>query len=176
MEKPKFKLKNDEEAAAVELQSALNFSTDDLAANQEGHLSAMQRGKLQATERRCMGVGIFGLLIIAWSVLNADGRIDVAIGQGNFAWLAIAGVSAFAWYKWKQYFDDISGPEIASLQGRVNLEIAGNKNTSLTLRLQDTKFTVNKNVFLAFKNGDPYRLYYAPRQKKILSAEWLRDV
>jgi hypothetical protein len=176
VEKPKFKEKNDEQIAQYELQSALGFSTDDLAANQEGHLSAMQRGKLQATERLCMGIGMFGLLIIAWSVLNADGRIDVAIGQGNFAWLAIAGVTAFAWYKWKQYFDDIRAPEIASLQGRVNLEMAGNKNTSLTLRLQDTKFTVNKNVFLAFKNGDPYAVYFAPHSKRLLSAEWLREV
>jgi hypothetical protein len=30
-------------------------------------------------------------------------------------------------------------------------------------------------VFLSFKNGDPYRIYYAPATKLILSAEWLRD-
>jgi hypothetical protein len=36
-------------------------------------------------------------------------------------------------------------------------------------------FAINKPIFLAFKNGDPYRIYYAPHSKTLLSAEWLRD-
>ena len=33
--------------------------------------------------------------------------------------------------------------------------------------------SINKDVFLAFKNGDPYAIYYAPYSKTLLSAEWL---
>ena len=33
-----------------------------------------------------------------------------------------------------------------------------------------------KAVFLAFKNNDPYRIYYTVGSKTILSAEWLYDI
>lgn len=175
MEKFKFKEKNDEEIAQYELQSALHFSTDDLDANREGHLSVIQRGRLQVLERVCMGIGIAGLLLIVWSILNAGGRIDVAIAQGSFVWFVAAGLTAFIWYRWKLYFDDVRSSEISSMQGRVNLEMTGNKNTSLSLTMNDTKFTVKKSVFLAFKNGDPYVIYYTPHTHTLLSAEWLRE-
>ncbi|MBK8029121.1 MAG: hypothetical protein IPK17_06325 [Chloroflexi bacterium] len=41
--------------------------------------------------------------------------------------------------------------------------------------LDGRKFKVQHDGFLAFKNGDPYRLYYTPHSHTILSAEWLRD-
>jgi hypothetical protein len=83
---------------------------------------------------------------------------------------------AFSWFKWKQYFDDLRAPEIGGLQGRVNLDMSVNgKSSTLRLTIQDTKFDVKKDVFLAFKNSDPYAIYYAPHSKTILSAEWLRQ-
>jgi hypothetical protein len=175
VEKPKFKLKNDEEIAGLELQSALNFSFEDLEANHDGRLSDAQRANLATAESRWLGTAILSTLAIIWSILNAGGRIDVAVGQGNIAWLIVAAIAAFSWYKWKQYFDDLPRPEIGALQGRVNLDMSVNgKNSTLSLTIQDTQFDVKKDVFLAFKNGDPYAIYYAPHTKTILSAEWLR--
>jgi hypothetical protein len=176
MDKPKFKLKNDEEVAELELQSALNFSYEDLEANRDGHLSSTQRSEFTLIERRWMVSAIIATLIIVWSILNAGGRIDVAIGRGGIPWFIAAGAMTFSWYKWKQYFDDLRSTEISALQGHVNLDMTVNgKSSTLSLTIQDTKFDVKKDVFLAFKNGDPYAIYYAPHSKTILSAEWLRQ-
>jgi hypothetical protein len=176
VEKPKYKLKNDETDADIALAIALDFTPEDLEANRDGHLSSSQRADFALIERRWMVSAVIATLIIVWSILNVGGRIDVAIGQGGIPWFIAAGAMAFSWYKWKLYFDDLRTPEIGGLQGRVDLDMTVNgKSSTLNLTIQATQFDVKKDVFLAFKNGDPYAIYYAPHSKTILSAEWLRD-
>jgi hypothetical protein len=83
VEKPKYKLKNDEADAELALQLALDFTPEDIEANRDGHLSQTQRSDFALVERRWMVSAIIATLIIVWSILNAGGRIDVAIGQGG---------------------------------------------------------------------------------------------
>lgn len=64
---------------------------------------------------------------------------------------------------------------MASVKGRVSLNIYEGKNGGYSVAIDDIAFHVSSSVFLAFKNNDPYRIYYAPSSKVILSAEALRD-
>ena len=58
----------------------------------------------------------------------------------------------------------------------VDLSLNALQNTAeYFLRVENMRFTIKQNAFLTFKNGDPYRLYYAPYSQQILSVEWLRD-
>ena len=50
----------------------------------------------------------------------------------------------------------------------------GGITRAISSALAASTFVVSKQVFLAFKNGDPYRVYYAPNSKRIVAAEWLR--
>jgi hypothetical protein len=176
MENPKSKNKNEQEDAQWTLQVALGFDDEDIEANRDGRLSNRQRARLADHEFRWIGIAILASLVIVWSILNASGRIDVAIGQGGIPWLIAAAITGYAWYKGKQYYDYLHAQEIGAVQGRVQLNMQSSKNsTALTVGIQDLQFSVKQQAFLAFKNGDPYAIYYAPRSKTILSAEWLRE-
>lgn len=66
--------------------------------------------------------------------------------------------------------------QVALAEGRVDLSLNALQNTAeYFLRVENMRFTIKQNAFLTFKNGDPYRIYYAPHSKKILSVEWLRE-
>lgn len=64
------------------------------------------------------------------------------------------------------------GGAAASIEGRINLNINGRR---FSIALDNQRFDLKQEAFLAFKNDDPYRLYFTPRTKILLSAEWLRD-
>ncbi len=63
-----------------------------------------------------------------------------------------------------------------SVQGHVDLDIRGGRNSVVyRLIISGEYFQVDKAVFLAFKNDEPYAVYFAPHSHKLLSAEWLRE-
>lgn len=43
------------------------------------------------------------------------------------------------------------------------------------LKIGKLNFKIKKFGMLAFKNDEPYAIYYTPRTKILLSAEWLRE-
>jgi hypothetical protein len=71
---------------------------------------------------------------------------------------------------------DLRVGEAQSLEGRIQLDtVSVSSAQQFTVTVEGHKFVVNKPVFLAFKNGDPYVIYYLPRSNTMLSAEWLRE-
>ncbi|MFN8565797.1 MAG: hypothetical protein U0703_30125, partial [Anaerolineae bacterium] len=72
---------------------------------------------------------------------------------------------------------DVNEDQVMSTEGRVDLSMRGrsSNNVECTIRVGDMRFRVKQQVFLAMKNGDPYRLYFSRRSKRLLSAEWLRE-
>src|SRR5262249_36406955 len=71
---------------------------------------------------------------------------------------------------------DLLSGKAGAVEGRIALDVAARKEGAYyRVAVANQTFGVRKNVFLAFKNGDPYRIYYAPHSKTLLSAEWLRD-
>ena len=62
----------------------------------------------------------------------------------------------------------IKSPSV--VEGQIRTKIT---NTKHSIYIDDMSFDVDVLLFRIFKNGDPYRIYYAPHTKQILSAVWL---
>lgn len=83
-----------------------------------------------------------------------------------------SGLLGYHAYKMRQ---DLKHDHIEVVEGRVQLDIASNGQygNSYKLHIGEISFNIHKAQFFALKNGDPYRVYYMPATKHILSLEWL---
>ncbi len=73
---------------------------------------------------------------------------------------------------------EIREGKVLCVAGRVVLDIANTRThqqSNFYIHVEGERFTVRKDGLLAFKNGDPYTIYYSPYKNTMLSAEWLRD-
>ena len=164
------------------LMDAFAFDEDDLEANQAGAFSRQQIARLNR-DRRAQALG--GMFILL------AGIIALALGFGavDFAFLTPAlvvilvgmsalflGLPAAIWLRAAKATADLRENRVAEAEGRVDLSVRAVQNAaSYYLRIGDMRFGVKQAAFLAMKNGDPYRIYYARRSKRILSVEWLRE-
>jgi hypothetical protein len=172
----KNKSKNESVSPEDELMYAIGFTPVELAANRDGVLSEYQRKKFRVERRTNVVATIFSLLIAVAIFLFGQARFSAM--DGIFLWIPIGfcGIAAlFAIVKVDELHRDVTQNRVEAVQGRVSLDITENRyRSAYTIKIQDRMWDVNKHIFLAFKNGDPYVVYYAPYGKKILSAEWLR--
>ncbi len=89
--------------------------------------------------------------------------------------LACVALYAFCWFKRADYQSDLDERIVYATEGRIRLVLDEERNNARYLvSVGSLTFVVGKQTFLAFKNGDPYRIYYAPNSKRIVAAEWLR--
>jgi hypothetical protein len=158
------------------LMVALDFDDDDLAANKSGEYSDHQIAELK--RRRTWQAIIFSLTTVVVSLLALVSTtsaptllLPMLFFLGLFmVWSLLAGGIGVV-----RFTRDLR-TGIKAAEGRVGLDMNPSQNTSAYfVKLDERKFKVKKAIFLAFKNGDPYRIYYAPHSKTILSVEWLRD-
>jgi hypothetical protein len=169
MEKPKYKPEH-------MLMQAIGFMEDDLEANREGHISRRQRVILENDQTfRNTLITFAAILAIPLTLLFSCISFSEFGNTALFCFL-IAGIIFFMRRSWARVNDDLRMGDVRAIEGWVKLDFANRGNWSLySLAINGEIFSVKKSVFLAFKNGDPYRIYYAPHSKTILSAEWLRD-
>lgn len=159
------------------LMAALDFTEADLAANETGEYS---RRQIDALKRRRVLSGVAftsaGAVVSALALL-----IGMVAASGSGAMLAVFIAALLALTVIVTVINALrvtrdlrDGARV--VEGRVELATnQGEQANYYFVNVERVKFRVKKSVFLAFKNGDPYRLYYAPHSKSILSAEWLRD-
>lgn len=165
------KLKKYEEV----LMTALAFSEEDLATNEVGALSPHQ--VLDFQQRRNVQAVIAGLYAIVFAFIGLM-MVTAPRSVGPMLFLALLFSLLVFWIgrvaPWQLNSDLQAG--VQSAEGRIELEVRSAENgTAYFVKLDDRKFKVKKPAFLAFKNGDPYRIYYAPHSQTILSVDWLRD-
>ncbi len=183
----KIKIKPDEL-----LMEIIGFDEDDLAANRAGMLGPNQVVRLIRLSQRARVRGwlaiVFGIailiLILVYSpriALNgieecvpvallfvADLYILVPIGIGT---LLASSAQVL----------DSQMKAVERTEGRVSLDMhkVGGwirpPADVYIVHLEGRDWTVTREEFLAFKNGDPYALYYGPRSSVVLAAEWLRE-
>ena len=155
------------------------FDENDLEANQAGHLSQQQMVRLKKARNRAISTFallamLFGFLaiIIVAAGFQASGILPpLAAGL-----LAVLAIYAIFGRNAQALLKDMRTNQVALAEGRVDLSLNALQNTAeYFLRVENMRFTIKQNAFLTFKNGDPYRIYYAPRSKRILSVEWLRE-
>lgn len=158
------------------LMNAIEFDEEDLEANQQGVLSQKQQQVFRA-ERKNWRFFFWMVLVVSpviiISVWNGETRtIPSSIVLGIIALLGLG----YCWSKWVSWDRDCKRGIVHSAEGRIKLDVAESKQEfGYRVYIQDVRFEISKRVFLAFKNNDPYIIYYAPRTKRILSAEWLRE-
>lgn len=174
------------------LMASIGFDEDDLEANRAGKLGRNQRERLQRMRREAkldrfamtlmsIVISVPGLILVLGSLVNSSQ--EWLLGTP----ILIAGLAFFGRKAWQslrladsQHSDLFMG-KIARIEGRISLDVQARNNKSgpgsveYTVRLEGRKLIVTREVFLAFKNGDPYALYYAPRSNVLLAAEWLRE-
>lgn len=156
------------------LMQALNFNEDDLAANREGRLSKAQRNLLYSHQNVqntwillsfLTGCPLMLVLLLAASRLGALILVPVMV----------IGLAVATWFflSQRQRFARDLADAVHVLEGPVQLDVIS--ESTYIVAIGDQELSVKKAAFLAFKNGDPYRIYYAPHSKTVLSVEWMYD-
>lgn len=154
------------------LMRALSYDEDDLAANANGAWSERQIAKMRR-ERRDLLVELAILtvppILLGAFLARASSIAPFGVLIG-FALVLL--VYATNFYRLTR---DLRGT-VRAVEGRIQLDVIPRRKRAIyTARINGVKFKIKKAAFLSFKNGDPYRVYYAPHRKQIASAEWLRD-
>lgn len=155
---------------------AFAFDEDDLEANRLGYLSQDQFIRLKKSQNRTLltlAIISFVTLILfpvffAWS-------LNVAIAV--LALVAALGVVGFVYaLNMHNLRKDLRENEVRVAEGRIELSDKHEQNgIKYFLRVDKQRFLIKKEKYFALKNGDPYRIYYTPRTKRIVAVEWLRD-
>lgn len=158
------------------LMDIFAFDEDDLDANEAGQLSPAQGAQLQRARNTALSTfalmwllcGVLAAIVVVLG-LRAPGLLPAVMA----ALLLTAGVS-FAFSISRKLSADLRDRRVLAAEGRITLSMLG--ASDYFLGVEQMKFRLNKQeTFLAFKNGDPYRIYYAPRSQRILAVKWLRE-
>lgn len=159
------------------LMSALKFDESDLDLNSQGLLSNPQIAVLRG-QRTLYGMGTLAMMaafIIYFRLLG----LSAFSGELCFVTIMLGLLGALylhvAFTGWFNAYQDVKKGHAEMVAGHTTMEIksAGKGGVHYLVTVDDIEFRVDKPAFLAFKNGEPYRVFYAPNTKKILSAEWL---
>jgi hypothetical protein len=161
------------------LAQANKFSADDLDANRNGRLSGRQTRSLIASSLVKFGGAIATIPVFVGMVFCA-----AASKQPSLSWwdvLCIGGILPVGFLiflttlmsrsvrEWRDGF----GGQVQSAMGVVTREMRsqGRSGTNLYYRIEDTRLEVNYPAYEALVEGIRYRVYYAPRSKKLASIE-----
>ncbi len=120
-----------------------------------------------------MGFLTLALVLRGVNLANAVpsvAAIPLAVVAVTLAFAAYVGLRAL------KLGADLRDERPAEVEGRIDLSMnAAQYAASYFLRVGKARFPLKKQPFFALKNGDPYRIYYTRRSKRILSVEWLRE-
>ncbi len=174
------------------LMDSIGFDEDDLEANRAGKLGPNQAARLKRLQQSARisgvvasGIGLFfvlgGLALTVSGFLGSIGLVIVGL-----MFLALGAQLFLRNGMWtlraaKAQLLDSQMNAVERIEGRVSLDVQakggfmGSSSSEYTVRLEGRDWSVTREVFLAFKNGDPYALYYGPRSGVVLAAEWLRE-
>jgi hypothetical protein len=164
----------------LSLMDALGFDEDDLQANADGHLSERQRQLFKSQYGRlirwglivgviAVGLIVFLMIVFAYNICAAS---TVAFALISLVLLMFYQQTFKDWAK----LNTVLRFPVESAEGVIVLDLEGGSSNVVpkyVIKLGQVRFEVDKSIFLAFKNGDPYRLYFVA-DAMLLSAESLR--
>lgn len=166
------------------LMAALDFSELDLENNRAGLMTYHQAMRLRSARFVAtlswtipLLLGVCGLSFgVSVMSLVGSAALEVALLPMLFV-LGVSGwLYAFFGMRSSRLNDDLRENRVSVVEGRVDLSVvAGNNSAVYALDIGSIRFPLKHDGFLAFKNGDPYRIYYTAHSKRILSVEWLRE-
>ncbi len=159
------------------LMAALNFTEDDRAANEAGSLSVGQVSTLQQQRtRQIRSITLMCAFVLALALFVMVAVTLATVPMLAFIVLFMVVATVNGTRSIQRLNHDLQA-NVEAVEGRIELDLRSAEDGSgnYFVWLDGRKFKVQRDGFLAFKNGDPYRLYYTPHTKMILSVDWLRD-
>ena len=160
------------------LMESIGFDEDDLDANKAGHFTQKQIDKLAAAQKKTLKAAIIFTLLIGVILCFLALGVSLSAVPKPLLIVALPLGAIFAALVFHIYRlrTDVHEDDICSVEGRIDLSLQPVQNTAnYFLLVEGVRLHIGQKAFLAFKNGDPYCIYYSRHAKKLLSAEWLRD-
>jgi len=151
------------------LRTVLQFTPEDLEANRAGRLSDTQvlevRNKLLFRTMSFIGLSFIPLVLTVQS-----GR------PVGYALYAILIVFIVGWSYW-QWDVDVKQRRVEWAEGTLTKESYTNDQmlgrTDYTLIVGGERIDVSEREYSVFTEGEAYRVFYTPRSKQAISAEYL---
>jgi hypothetical protein len=143
-----------------------------LAANADGLLTDQQRAALLSERGNWLGIGIATVFTAIFLTISIPWIFEYNGASTSFVWFVTTAGVTFTLYcawQWRRFAIDLQSP-VESGEGVIYLDVRRGKPT---VSIGDLHFLTTPDRFMVFKNGDPYRIYYAPGSMTVLSAEWL---
>jgi hypothetical protein len=162
----------------LQLMKTLQFSTEDLRTNRDGHISDLQRERFTPPKPNKLVVMVmFGHLIVIGGILAA-----LAVVNQSTALLVVMGVvvlmmfAPFGWVQQKNQQrpivqDDIARGAVEKACGIAILVEKKIRKTYFELTIEGITMEISPAQAESFKQGRTYCVYYLPGSKTLLSAE-----
>lgn len=168
------------------LIDVLPFTAEELAANRDGYMTQSQREAIRKEmypHPLVAAVGIFLIGIVGYAAICALLIWEGVSGTELFLWfggtigitggIVMLGAMVQTTLQRRATRKDLYKGIVQAACGPAQLTISPGRTHTYKLSIDGTSFWVPPQVLLAFHNGQPYCIYYAPHLKKILSAEEL---
>ena len=155
------------------LGRVIGFGAGDLEANREGRLGGGQAARMVTA---IVGLGVLALLIVAfagfmaWNMTTENGGLSPIpiLFVGAFG---IIGPLLLGWSALKLVLDLLGG-QVQKLEGPVQRTYSSSgKSTTYYYQVAGQKFTVSLRAYQALVSGPTYRVYHAPRSKRLVALE-----
>lgn len=164
---------------AHDLMPLMQFSADDLAANQQGRLGEGQVQRLHALQKRILLIGItgfFSFALIATILLYLAASAFILTLLGILTTLINALFIGIFARQWLQIRRDIQTGRVETLSGQLERVVkADNRMNNFILRIAGEDFYVKKELFRLFRHETAYNFYRSPAAKVLLAAEPSED-
>ena len=164
------------------LMAGLDFTLDDLLANQMGSLSERQRPQVWRKSRRLFFQIMLQIALALWLIAKfvRPGLNGQLFEAHLFGWMGILYlITLIAWIIWliARIWTDLRMGKVSAVEGKAYLLTLkfGKAGRAYKLQINDLTVSISFNAFHAFRNSAHYRVYYAPHSKVILSAEPLAE-
>jgi hypothetical protein len=158
------------------LEAALGFDLDDIEANAHGQITPPQRTRLKRDFAMWLLSNLVLTVIFVLNFRTFQTTTDNgAIGSAVLIFVFAGGFLIWTLIHWVRLVLDLVANKAQAVQGTIRLDVVNRgKGVAYTIGVEGFRVGISKNIFLAFKNNEPYVIYYTPYAKRILSAEWLR--
>lgn len=159
------------------LEDALDFSTSDLAANREGRLTAHQIERLRAEghafRRLLLIIGVFAVVVAA-PLLAFAGDSPEAPMLFLLLMIVPGGLGALFAARLRGIQTAVGAGRVLAVEGlaETQTKVAMRGGAAYYVRIGEVEFFITRDLQQAFESGKPYRVFYTPKRRIIVSGEF----
>lgn len=164
-----------EKALLNALAQSNNFTPADLGQNRDGRLGRHQENRLLIV----LALYLLGLPIGAILFFSLRMQIERALSPTATIMLMIVFAFLFLRFCWSalKIVADIWNGRVKSLEGMVELDIHRSRYSDSYYYVMDTiRFQISRAAYNALVEGKPYRVFYVPYSRRLVSIEPILDV